>query len=135
MGKKEKEERKKEKGNKKYTPREKEKRRPVAKNGITQVHVRERTGRQDSCTLCCVRGKLRLDWRDRERGGGKGGEREREDGKSFAAIVMACAMVPMCQPPQQLRPLYTAVKYAETNTLLARVKLVVIAQIDIRANR
>ncbi|KAI4498335.1 hypothetical protein M0802_006514 [Mischocyttarus mexicanus] len=25
-------------------------------------------------------------------------------------------MVPMCQqPPQQLRPLYTAVKYAETN--------------------
>ena len=44
--------------------------------------------------------------REREREG----EREREIagrlvGTGLVAIVMACAMVPMCQPPQQLSPL------------------------------
>lgn len=50
----------------------------------------------------------------------------------LVAIVMACAMVPMCQPPRQLSPLVrSTVKYAETSKPFARVKLVVITRIDI----
>lgn len=74
----------------------------------------------------------------------KRGETEREMGKGerreiaerlvvgLVAIVMACAIVPMCQPPWQLSPLVrSAVKYAETSKPFARVKLVVITRIDI----
>ena len=52
----------------------------------------------------------RVEREEREKEREREGEREREIagrlvGTGLVAIVMACAMVPMCQPPQQLSPL------------------------------
>lgn len=107
------------------------------KSRITYVRAHDGGDRQTNGQPSCT------SRRENEGGNEKRRERERQKEKErreiaersvvgLVAIVMACAMVPMCQPPRQLSPLVrSTVKYAETSKPFARVKLVVITRIDI----
>lgn len=109
------------------------------KSRITYVRARDGGDRQTNGQPSCTSRRENEGEREAERKGKTKREREEERREiaersvvGLVAIVMACAMVPMCQPPRQLSPLVrSAVKYAETTKPFARVKLVVITRIDI----
>lgn len=110
------------------------------KSRITYVRARDGGDRQTSGQPSCTSRRENEGEREAEkkgkveRGSGRKGDGRLRKGRwwGLVAIVMACAMVPMCQPPRQLSPLVrSAVKYAETSKPFARVKLVVITRIDI----